>query len=77
LVKTEVQTQLNWWYLLTGISFASISALGIFLFFWKSKKIAEELLKGKAEELIEGKMADKIGVKFELIKKYFQDIERV
>lgn len=76
LVKTEVETQLHWWYSLTGTSIASISILGIILFFWKSKKIAEDLLKRKAEELIEGKMADKIGVKFELIKKYFQDIEQ-
>lgn len=59
-----------------GIAVGTISILGIYLWVWKIKQTAEKVIEEKADKLIEDQLADKIGVKYELIKSYFQEIER-
>jgi len=75
-VENEVNEQLTWLKTIFGITVGTISILGIYLWVWKIKQTAEKVIEKKADKLIEDQLADKLGVKSELIKSYFQEIER-
>lgn len=75
LVKKEVDAKLGGLQWALGISVAGLTVLGIYLWVWKIKQTSEKIIKEKVDALIENKLADKIGVKLELVKSYFKEIE--
>ena len=75
-VESEVNEQLSWLRTIFGITVGAISILGIYLWVWQIKQTAEKVIKEKADKLIEDQLADKFGVKSEIIKSYFQEIEK-
>lgn len=80
IVETETQKQvakqLVYPKIFLGVSVAGLSFLGVFLWFWKIKKIAENVVKEKTQNLVELQIAEKIGVKMETLRQYFQEIEK-
>lgn len=75
IVEKEVDSQMSWIKWILGFSVSGLSILGIYLWFWQIKKSVEKAIKEKVDTIIEEKMADKIGVKFEVLKSYFQEIQ--
>ncbi len=80
LIKIEaehqVAQQLFYPKVFLGISVAGLSVLGLLLWFWRIKKIAEGVVKEKTQNLVESQIAEKVGVKMETLRKYFQEMEK-
>lgn len=76
IVKKEVEAELKNIWLFTGITISGLTILGVYLWIWRIKKIAEEAITKKADKIIEDQISQKLGVKSELIQAYFKEIEQ-
>lgn len=76
-VKTEVEAQLNWLYWLLGISITGLTILGLILWFWRIGKVVDKAIATKTDGIVERKLGEKVGVKPELIRSYFDKIGKL
>lgn len=75
-VKKEIESQNNQIYWWLGISAGGLSVLGIYLGVYKIKKSAEKAVEEKVASLVNKEIAEKVGVKAEILREYFKNIER-
>jgi hypothetical protein len=78
-IKKEVTAQneelLNFLKLL-GVAVGGLTIFGLFTWFHKIKKTADEQIALKSGEIIEKKLAEKIGVKYESLKEIVEKYEK-
>lgn len=68
LVENEVESQLDWLYLLFGISIGILTIYGIIVWFWRIKKVADDRIQEKVDKIITEKLSEKTGVKLEELR---------
>ena len=79
LVEQEVDTQLDEKLkplkFLLGISVATLSVLGVFMWFYRIKKIANEVVEKRVSSLVEKQIAEKFGVKMKTLQRLLKEAE--
>ena len=74
-VQAEVKQQLEWIYKIFGFTAILLTVWAAITWFYRIKKVAETQIDKKAGEIVENKISEKVGVKTNLIRAYFQRLE--